>query len=194
MGLRKLKEYRKAPQMRVLKNEPDKKTKFPTWMIIVLMIAVSTSIFNVSKSRNNPKTIKKYVEKVLSGKQTRPKYIIGKIPSRLTKPLGAVAKTSVKKFSYILTPNSIRHIENNHGLGNEYHKNHKPVEPQDYYTVEDALFEPDSLSAGYDTKRGEHTIKITKSKSDNTYTIILVVGTGSKQLSVKTFYIKTKPR
>lgn len=72
MGLRKLKEYRKAPQMRVLKNEADKKTKFPIWMIIVLMIAVSTSIFsNASKSRKNPKTIKKYVEKVLSGKQTR---------------------------------------------------------------------------------------------------------------------------
>ena len=195
MGLRKLKEYRRAPQMRVLKKEPDEKGNFPVWMIIVMMIAIGTVLFvYASKGRNKPKTIEKYVEKVLEGKAASPKFVIAKVPSKLYMSLGAKAKTSVKQYAYVINQNSVIHIEKHHGTDNEFHKNHKAVELSDYSILRKTLLEPDSLSAGYDTKRGERTVKFYKFTDKYQYLVITVVGTEQKQFSVKTFYIKTKPR
>ncbi|MCF6242683.1 MAG: hypothetical protein L3J74_15225 [Bacteroidales bacterium] len=63
MGLRKLKEYRNAPQMRVLKSEPDKNGKFPARMIIVLLAVLVGTITFKDAQNNDDETIKEFVKK-----------------------------------------------------------------------------------------------------------------------------------
>ncbi len=78
MGLRKLKEYPKPLQMRVLKSEPDKNTKFPTWMLIILMIALATGFVFKATQNDKEETLEEFVERVKETKnKVREKYILG---------------------------------------------------------------------------------------------------------------------
>jgi hypothetical protein len=65
MGLRKLREYPKPPQMRVLRKEAGEKTNFPAWMIIVLMVAVIGGFVISAENANDDETLEEFAERAV---------------------------------------------------------------------------------------------------------------------------------
>jgi len=189
MGLRKLKEYRKAPQMRILKYEAEEKTKFPPWMIVVLMIALIGGIsFFVNQSENaDDETLEEFVEKAKENKSEKRYYQLAKIPYELVEQLNEITDKDLKGFSFSITTDAIRHIEKKHNEENERVKGQKGITLQDYSIIADILLHPDFISNEENAKNGAQTLRFTKSN----HTIITQVFTKKKTISVVTYYIKT---
>ncbi len=194
MGLRQLKKYRPQAELRVLKKEAEQ-TIFKPWFIVLLITGlIGAGIIYNAKKQDKPETLEQYVEKVLNEKQAKKRFVISKIPQKLVKEIGAFTTKTVKGFNYIIMPKAIEHISKKHGYGNEYHKKQEGIGINDYKYLKHALTKPDSLSRGYNTRKGERTVKFFKFAGDNAYIVIAVVSTKKKNISVITYFIKTKPQ
>ena len=100
MGLRKLKEYPKPLQMRVLKSEPDKNTKFPTWMLIILMIALATGFVFKATQNDKEETLEEFVARAIREKDTNAqKKYLAKVTQWQRDTIFTLTKINVEKFS-----------------------------------------------------------------------------------------------
>ncbi len=187
MGLRKLKEYRKAPQMRVLKYEPEEKTKFLPWMVVLMIVLVGSALFVVNISGNSDETLEEFVENAKENKSEKRYYKLAKIPYELVEQLKEITGRDLKGFSFSITTDAIRHIEKKHNEENERIKEQKGITLQDYSIMADILLHPDFISKEENAKNGAQTLRFTR----NTHTVITQIFTKRKTISVVTYYIKT---
>ncbi len=197
MGLRKLKEYRKAPQMHVLKYEPEEKTKFPTWMLFVLMTLLSgIFLFSAEKEKQTKpeENIEEFVKKALENKTDKKRFIIAKIPAELAEQIGSYTQKSVKNFTYSITADAVRHIEKQHGKNKEKQKGQRSVLSSDYVDLKTVLLTPDMITKERPARNGAQTLRFIKIMNNSQYTIVTEVSNKKSTLGVATYYIKiSKP-
>jgi len=140
MGLRKLKEYPKPPQMRVLKSEPDKNTKFPAWMLIVLMTVLTAGfIFKATQDENE--TLEEFVEWANQNAGKRRSFSLGNISEKIQKKINDSTGVNLKGFEWIIYSDDIVHIFKKHGnFYKEAARGQKKIEVNDFKKLYSPVF------------------------------------------------------
>jgi len=177
MGLRKLKEYRKAPQMRILKYEAEEKTKFPPWMIVVLMIALIGGIsFFVNQSENaDDETLEEFVEKAKDTKTAeRLKFKLSKTTPKQVADIKQAANVDTKDFVWVIDNYLVKHI-----------KKHKEIQLADFKRLYRTLNDYDSLKFAAKQKQGIIKLELYKTYERLN---ILIIEIRKKELYIATMY------
>ena len=184
MGLRKLKEYRKAPQMRVLKNAHEEKIKFPAWMIIVLM-AVITGVFLFSaetekKKHEKKETLKEFVKRALDTKVAKQdKYFLANVTEWQKDSIMSITGINTENFSWKLINYDIRHIFNKQAHG---------LIIADINKIYRIINAPDMFKSADKQKIDIKYLEIYKLFQGYKLTCIIEIRTGKKELIIKTMY------
>lgn len=114
------------------------------------------------------------------------------------RPIGLLTSGEVERIEQLLgrrldgydlrlTPSAVRHVEKQHGVGNERDQAQRAVEPADYAQLIAVLAAPDSVEAGDGA-----AVVFTRRLQGQTYVAIFEVLGKRRSLSLKTFYIKRR--
>jgi len=178
MGLRKLKEYRKAPQMRVLKYEPEEKTKFPLWMVVVLMIALLGSVlFIVNTSENaDDETLEEFVEKARKDKAAKQKkLLLANVTTWQKDTILLLTGINVESFTWKIINYDIRHIFNKKAHG---------IVISDFNKIYSIINAPDGFQLAKKQRRDIKYLELYKNFDQKKLTCIIEIRTGKKELIV----------
>ncbi len=196
MGLRKLKEYPKPPQMRVLKSEPDKNTKFPAWMLIILMIVLASGFIFKATQNDKEETLEEFVERA---KKSEPneymRFKISKTTPKQVEKIKELTRIDVSDYNWYIDIYSVKHIFKQHGdYKSEYLRGQQNVTTADFKKIYSIINSPDNIKYTIDQKHNLRLLIITKVISQSEYVFIVTISKKKKTLSSKTFYIKRLPR
>ncbi len=162
MGLRKLKEYPKPLQMRVLKSEPDESSKFPDWMLIILMIALAAGYVFKATQNDKEETLEEFVERVKETKnKVREKYILGNTTDKQIGDFKKIANIDIRNYLWTIDNYFIRHT-----------KRHKEISLKDYMRLYRTINNYDSLK--YATKQKQGIVKIELYKTYERINILIL--------------------
>jgi len=179
MGLRKLKEYHKPPQMRVLRQETDKKTNFPAWMIIVLMIAVVGSFVISAENTNDDETLEEFAERAVKEQPKKlEKKPMGKVTESERQLIGVLIGKNVKGFNWTIDNYNIRHILNKKAHG---------IKLSDIKYLYGVIHSADRITKA-ESKKDVFIVGLTKTYGNKKITVFAEIRTGKKEIIVLTMY------
>jgi hypothetical protein len=94
--------------------------------------------------------------------------------------------------SHFIDHDAVRHIDRNHGVGNERQPGHEPVTKEDIAKIPDIVANPDSVTAGGKSGRGLTSIIYAKRHNGITH-YVEEHWKGEKVLAAKTMWKKSAP-
>ncbi len=129
--------------------------------------------------------ISKFISAVLRNPQEKLVLTLGKVSEAEAKAIKEATGFDVEGFNHVWLDEDVRHIQNNHGEGNEKQKNAIGLTQEDMREALKAIEAPDKIEKA---PRKEPSIRFIKTMDDGTYTVVEVVRQKKKRLAIKTMW------
>lgn len=136
--------------------------------------------------------VKKFILNAFKNKNKKNTFDLWTIGDDEAKNIRRFISLNLKGYKHQLVDSDIRHIRNTHGVNaKKLGENEVGLTDDDICDIPNILANPDNVTVGSMSKKGDVTIKFEKIKNDGTVTIVEVVKE-NKTLQVKTMWKNNK--
>jgi hypothetical protein len=182
MELRKYKELKEYPKLRVLKKPESNKERIGSFVTLIIMIIVIIAAIAVVNSDEEPEaeeTLQEFVERAIDEKpKKQEKFELAKTTSKQIARIKELLNLDVSEFRWVISNYDVRHI---------WYKPAHGINKEDFSKIYSVLNAYDSFTLAEKKRKDIVTIELYK-HFEYRLKCIVEVRTGKKELVILTMY------